>query len=87
MMLFPLTFRENSKNVSHPSIYVTDLAAAKEASSSHVTIKCVMNSYTSLDYPSFLPEYTVNPSSTRSAEDQWGKYIRGVTDGIQEVTN
>ena len=40
MMLPPLTFRANVTSAPHPLMYVTDLAAAKETSSLHVTKKC-----------------------------------------------
>ena len=86
MMLPPLTFRENVVIVPHPSMYVTDLSASKEAFLSHVTTKCLINSYTSLDKPSLMPVYATNTSSPRAAADQKGGYRRGVTDWRQEVT-
>ena len=48
-------------------------------------MKCVTNSYTSLDEPSLLPAYAANPSSTRAAADQRGGYARGVIDWRQDV--
>ena len=64
MMLPPLTFIENATTVPYLYMYVTVLAAAKEASSLHVTTKCVTNSYTLLYYPSLITIYVENPSST-----------------------
>ena len=86
MIYPPLTFRANVTAVSHLSMYVTDLAAEKEASLSHVTTKCVINSYTSLDKTSLLSLYVTNPSSTRATEDQRERYVRGVADWRQDVT-
>ena len=85
MMLPPLTPRENAKAVVHPLMYVTYLSAAKEASSSHITKKCVPNFYTALNYPYFQPLYTANPSCTRAAEYQREGYIREAKDWIQGV--
>ena len=66
MMLSPLTPRSNATAVAHILMYVTYLSVEKEASSSHITIKCVLDSYTSLNYPLRQPLYTANPSSNRA---------------------
>ena len=49
MMLPHPTFRVDMTAVAHPSMYVTYLSAEKEASSFHVTTKCMTKSYTSLN--------------------------------------
>ena len=64
--------------VAHPLMYVTNLAAEKEASSSHVRRNFVTNSYNSLDDPPPQQLYVDNPSSTRAKEEQRGRYVRGV---------
>ena len=69
-----------------PNSYATHLAATNEASSSHITTKCVTNSYTSLDDPPPQKMYAVNPFSARAAADQIGRYVRKVTDWRQGVT-
>ena len=51
MMLPPLKLIENTTAATHHLLYVTDLSAAKEASSSHDKTKCVPNSYNSLNKP------------------------------------
>ena len=69
----PPTSRENITAVAHHPMYVTHLAAEKEALPSHVTTKFVKNSYTLLDDPSHRQLYTPNPSSTRTISDQRGR--------------
>ena len=58
MMLPPLASKENATAVAHPLMYATDLAVAKEALSSHITIKCMINSYTLTKKPYLQPMYT-----------------------------
>ena len=86
MMLPSPIFKANAMTLAHPSMYATHLSTAKEAFSSHVTTKCVTNSYTFLDKT--LPQhmYAENPSSTRATEDQRGIYVRGLTVWRQGVT-
>ena len=64
-----LTFIANVMDVPHPSMYITNLAAAKEDSSSHTTTNFVTNSYTLIDEPFLLTLYTGNPSYTRNKID------------------
>ena len=66
-------------------MYGMDLAAAKKASSLHITTKCVTNSYTYIGETSLLPMYAANPSSTSSEADQRGGYIKGVKYWRQEL--
>ena len=66
-------------------MYNMHSVVAKEALSFQVTKKCVTNSYTFLDNPYSPHLYADNPSSTRGAVDQIGRYIRGVTVWIQGV--
>ena len=76
MVLLPLTSKTKAADALRTSPYATDLDAATEASSSHVTTKCVTSSYTLFDEPSPLTVYVVNPSSTRATEDQRKRYMR-----------
>ena len=57
----PTNLQRNATAVGNPSIYVTYLSAAKEASSLHVTKKCVTNSYTYLNETSTKNLYVMNP--------------------------
>ena len=68
-----------------PSLYATDLAAATEASSLHIIMKCVTSSYNSLDDPLHLPAYADNPPSTRAAADRMRSYVRWGADWRHEV--
>ena len=77
MILPPLTLK---KNDSCAQFFSMGLAAVTEASSSHVTKKCMTSSSASLDEPSPINAYAANPSSTRAAADQMKRYVRGGTD-------
>ena len=70
MMLPPLTPKNNMTAALRPYLYNTDLAAATDSSSSHVTTKYTTSSCTLLDNPSPLHVYMKNTSSTRATEDQ-----------------
>ena len=59
-----------------PYTYITNLAAATEAFSLHVTTKCVMSSCISIDKPSHLLFYTANSSSIRAASDHRRRHVR-----------
>ena len=61
IMLHPPTSRSNVMAGAHPLIYVTQLAASKEAWSSHTTIKCVTKSFTLPGEPSPQHQYAPNP--------------------------
>ena len=52
------------------------LAPAKEASSLHVTKKCMTNSFASLGKTSLLTSHLANPTSTRAASYQRRSYVR-----------
>ena len=78
-MLPPLAFIENARAVPHSSIYDIYLNTAKEALSSHNTMKFVTDSSTFIDEPFLLTAYAANPSSTRDASDQRWVYVRRVT--------
>ena len=71
----PLTSITNATDALRPYPYVTDLAAAMEASSSHATMNCVTSSYTSLEDISPLTLYTVNIASTRYASHHRSSYV------------
>ena len=79
------TYKATAMDVAHPLMSVTHLATTKEAWSSHVTKKCVMNSYTSLDKPSLQQMYVHNPLSIRDVTDQRGISVKGVNSWRHEV--
>ena len=74
----PLTKNMSADLCPYP--YVPDLAAEKEALSSHAKIKCVMISYTPLDKTHPITLYKTNTSSTRAASDQRRRHVRGGED-------
>ena len=63
-----------------------ELAAVTEASSSHVTKKCMTSSSASLGEPFPITVYAENPSSTRSEADQRRGYVRGGEDWRKKLT-
>ena len=67
-------------------MYVTHLATANEASSSHITKNGVTKSYTLINEPSTQQLYVEKPLSARAAADQIGIYVRVVIVWIQGVT-
>ena len=71
----PSTPSNHSFKVS-PSPYLTDLAAATEDSSFHVTMKCVTSSSTLLNETSPITAYVTNHLSTRAVADQRRWYVR-----------
>ena len=83
----PLTSKNNATVALITSMYVAELAAEIAASSLHATTKCVTTSCTSKNEPSSLPVYVENPSSTRSAEDQSRRNVRGESAWRQKVTS
>ena len=85
-MLPPLTSKTNVTAALCPSQYITDLYAETEASSLHITIKCVMISCAFPGEPSPLTSYAASPSSTKAAEYQRRSHIRGGVAWRQGVT-
>ena len=67
------------------SLYVTDLSAATEALSSHITNKRMASSCTLIGEPSPLTAYVAKTSSTRSTEDQRRRHVDGESAWRQEV--
>ena len=59
-----------------PYLRVTELGAFTEASSSHVTMKCMTRYFTLIDEPYPLNAYPDNPSYTKATEDQRRRYVR-----------
>ena len=82
----PPNLQKNVTAALCTSMHVTDLSAATEALSSHVSTKCVTRSCTLLNEPSPLLAHASNPSSTRDAEDQRRRHIRGGAAWRQELT-
>ena len=71
----------------HPYPYATYLSAATEASSSHITTKCMMRSCTTHDEPSPLPVYAENMSPIRAEEDQRRRHVKREEAWIKDSTS